>query len=503
MLRVAKTQGKIGRLSHQTSLGFLQRALGAGGARAEWARQTRLPRSPRSAIAWAIVGALLPSWAIAACGSSTAAPAKSSSHEAGGGSSSGASGGGGNSSSGDDGSTTLPVADGGTWPNCDAAAPNPTLSGSPGTWVQATLPGLASGDRCESVVVDAVNPGTLITGCGANDGRKIKWYRTTDYGETWALTNDTTMGGNPWGFSMETNPNRDPCTPPTLYSPAGYGSLGAWKSTDGAVTWSRLTGADTAFSQYNPAGTAATDLYHVALLPDDPPNHVLTTYHYYFKGNTEGGFGETWDGGKTWVVHPPPRGVGTSHYVIPISGTTWCVIAQNNNGTNGVWRTATAGRTGGTAANKYRDGTISASAWSMVSTHEHVHGSYAPVKVGSTWYSPGWTSIWKSTDDGATWMDMFPGSYWPSPPAPAFTNKNMSGLIATPTYIYSNYFMGPDFARAPVGQDTNWTLNYAPVPSGLSGVGAEPFGNAVTKHPSGKWLVFMGTNIGVWRYIEN
>ena len=260
-------------------------------------------------------------------------------------------------------------------------------SGVTGVWTQLDLPMHADGDWCQSIVVDPVNPGTLITACGNNDGRKIKWYRTSDFGTTWALVNSTDMNGNPWGFSIDPNPARDPQTPPTLYAPAGYGSNGAWKSTDGASSWTRLAGADTAFADYNPFG--GTDLYHVAILPDDPPNHVLATYHYYFKNNTEGGFGETWDGGRSWVVHPPPPGVGTSHYVLPISATTWCVIAQSNSGTNGVWRTTTAGRTGGTAAQKFRDGTISTAAWTKVSDHEHFHGSYTPVKIGSSWYSPG------------------------------------------------------------------------------------------------------------------
>jgi hypothetical protein len=345
----------------------------------------------------------------------------------------------------------------------------------------------------------------LITACGNNDGRKIKWYVTTDYGDTWTVTNNSAMGGNPWGFSIDPNPTRDPCKWPALYSPAGYGSLGAWKSTDGAVTWTRLTGADTAFSSSNPSG--GTDLYHIAVLPDDPPNHVLATYHYYFKNNTEGGFGETWDGGRTWAIHPPPVGVGTSHYVLPISGTTWAVIAQSNNGANGIWRTTTAGRTGGTAAKSYRDGTISTAAWAKVSTVEHVHGSYTPLKLGSSWYSPGLTptegSIWKSTDDGATWQDLLPGYYWPSPPNKVYTNKNVSGLAATANYIYGNYFLGPEISRAPVGSETAWVRDYTTTPAAMSGVGGNPMANAATFHAaSGKWLVFMATNVGMWRYIE-
>jgi hypothetical protein len=121
-----------------------------------------------------------------------------------------------------------------------------------------------------------------------------------------------------------------------MWSPSGYGAVGAWKSTDGGQTWVRSAGADAAFGDYNPFGQTLTDLYHIEILPDDPPNHVLATYHYGFKNASDGGFGETWDGGATWVIHPPPAGIGTSHYVIPISATTWAVISQDNNGQNGI-----------------------------------------------------------------------------------------------------------------------------------------------------------------------
>ena len=149
-----------------------------------------------------------------------------------------------------------------------------------GVWEKLTVPSLAAGDHVQSVMADPANPGHYYIAGGNNDGRKIKWWRTTDFGDTWVLRNDMAMNGNPWGFSIDPNPDRDPATPPTLYSPAGYGSTGAWKSTDGAATWTRLAGADAAFGPFNPFGTMLTDLYHVEILPDDPPNHVLATYHY-------------------------------------------------------------------------------------------------------------------------------------------------------------------------------------------------------------------------------
>src|SRR6185369_5558161 len=107
-----------------------------------------------------------------------------------------------------------------------------------------------------------------------------------------------------------------------------------------------------------------------------------------------------WDGGQTWVVHPPAAGMGTSHYVIPISATTWCVIAQDK----GIWRTTTAGRVGGTLAQKYRDGTISTAAWTKVDDQSHMHGSHSNMFVGGAWYAGGIDTAKKTTDQGATWQ---------------------------------------------------------------------------------------------------
>jgi hypothetical protein len=378
-----------------------------------------------------------------------------------------------------------------------------------GVWMRCAMPQevIGDSDNFQSVCIDPVNPGTIFTACGNNDGRNIKWYRSRDYGNTWTLTNSTTMAGNPWGFSINPDTSRDPATDPVIYAPAGYGSFGCWKSSDSAVTWTRQTGCDTAFTPVRPFGD--TDLYHVQILPDDPPNHVLASFHYYFAASgVDGGFGETWDGGTTWAIHNPPTNVGTSHYILPISGTTWVVIAQSNNSTNGMWRTTTAGRTGGTAGAKYRDGTIDVAAWTQLSEGiEHSHGSYTALNVGANWYTPGLVnsstgSIWKSTDSGATWSDLQAGTYWASPPNAAFVGKNISGLCATNKYLYGGYFLGPQFARAPVASETAWVRDYAPVPAALATFGPNPGGSAATMHPSGHGILFYGTDNGLWRFVE-
>lgn len=390
-------------------------------------------------------------------------------------------------------------------------------SGAVGVWenIGANLLGKVAGDTIQSVISDPVNPGTFFLATGENDGRKIKWYRTTNFGDSWTMLNGAAMAGNPWGFSIDPNPSRNPATPPTLYSPAGYGSFGAWKSVDGAATWTRLTGADPVFAPYNPYGL--TDLYHLQVLPDDPPNHVLATYHYgmgsydgvnpckdtngFNTGCADGGFGETWDGGATWVVHKPVPGIGTSHYVIPISATTWCVISQSSDvspGFNGLWRTTTAGRVGGTAAQKYRDGTISTAAWTKVAPLEHAHGSFGYWRSPSgIWYIAAFQNIAKSDDQGATWQVLAGPGYWPG----TFAGVQSTNLVGTGSSLYSNYFQNPGNARASLADDTNWTFNYfSPAPQS----GGAPFGTAVAYASTiGKYVILMGNYGGeLWRYIE-
>jgi hypothetical protein len=378
-------------------------------------------------------------------------------------------------------------------------------SGTPGVWQPITIaqlnggnPAVQDGDVIQSIMADPAVPGAFYLGAGNNDGRAIKWLRSVDFGDTWQLRNDTTMRGSPWGFSIDPNPLRAAGTLPTLYSPAGYGSFGAWKSTDGAQTWTRLAGADTAFGPYNPFGESLTDLYHIAVLPDDPPRHVLATYHYSFRDRDDGGFGESWDGGTTWVIHPPPDDIGTSHYVLPVSATTWCVIAQSNDGINGIWRTTTAGRIGGSVGANFRDGTISTAAWTKVSEAEHVHGSFQAFRTtNGTWYVPAWTSIMKSTDHGASWQTLVSGN-WPG----TFAGVNTSNLVATATYVYANSFVETTQARARLDDDLNWDRAYSPP---TTANGANPYGTATAYAASiGSHVILMGDHTRgiVWRYIE-
>lgn len=406
---------------------------------------------------------------------------------------------GGDGSGGSDGgqggsaSTTSPVTSGaaGNGWSSTAGAPDGSIVGTvgettpgvPGVWEKVDLPGVQEGDFFQSIAHDPARPSDFYYNTGESN-RVNRWWKSTDYGATWEVINDYSISGRAWGFSIDPNPERDPSTPPTLWSPAGYGSFGAWKSVDGGYTWERSVAADNAFGPYSPFGP--TDLYHIQILPDDPPNHVLATYHYSFKDDTAGGIGETWDGGETWVVHPPAPDWGTSHYVIPISATTWCIINQED----GIWRTTTAGRVGGTAEHKFRDGTISTEAWTKVDDLYHFHGSHQSIFVDGAWYVPGITSLKKSTDDGATWQFVV-------------ENFNISELTATDDYFYGSWGFEPALSRAPRNDESNWVYDYVETPAGMQ-TGTSPYAMSSAYDPDNDhWVVLMGSyTTGLWRYVE-
>jgi hypothetical protein len=374
-----------------------------------------------------------------------------------------------------------------------------------GVWLRRPLPGVSGPDTVQSVLVDPARPSDFYAFVGSNGGPTIKVYRSGDYGETWEQRNTTAeLTGNPWGASLDPNPARDPATPPVMWTPAGYGSVGAWRSTDGGVTWQRSAGCDAAFGPYNPFGSLLTDLYHLAILPDDPPNHVLATYHYAFKDVADGGFGESWDGGETWVVHPPPAGIGTSHYVIPVSGTTWAVIAQDNSGQNGIWRTTTAGRVGGTEAASFRDGTISTEAWTQVHDLEHAHGSHQNVTLpDGRILVTGWVNGAVSDDRGASWTNFTEGS-WAG--EHQFESSQMTNIAVTDRFAYTNFLSSTTLARAPldalVGAE-HWDVEYCERPEGFE-VGGAPFGMAASYSPgTERWVILAGAYDGtLWKYVE-
>lgn len=378
----------------------------------------------------------------------------------------------------------------------------------------------------DGLVSDPANPGTLYAFYGApvSNGGLTHVLKSTDFGLSWAQVDESSFTGNAWGVAIDPNPSRAPGTPPTMYSPAGYGNGGVWKSVDGGRTWRNLfTGLHNGVVAKRGGGSLTIppdgngghlDFYQVHILPDDPPNHILVTYHY---GKV---MLESRDGGLSWDLHSIPW--GTSHYVYGIDATTWLVLSQGFEADGGLFRTTTAGR----AAN----GEPSTTAWTKITevnsnaqgavngrkamSLEHLHGAFTPWRdpANGNLYFAGDGGVICSPDGGATWNHLF-------------QSGGMSSVAGTERYLYATGLGGTGLWRAAktcvpqtAAQAPNpWTdANWSAVPTASDWTASvPPYGMTSTRdgnrwvlnfvtYAAGSWRIAPGAwkNGELWRYLE-
>jgi hypothetical protein len=379
--------------------------------------------------------------------------------------------------------------------------PNPgggMITGAPGVWEPAITPPAGKTICGEGVLVDPARASDFYffyeeTHCNGNPRHVMK---STDFGKTWTQIDKTPMRGDAWGNAIDPNPKRDPGTPPTMYTPAGYADNGLWKSTDGGVIWTNLfknggtvpkTGGGTVTFPLD-GNRFNTDFYQVHILPDNPPNHILITYHYGTPGQTP--LGESTDGGQSWVVHILPA--GGSHYVYGVSANTWLLISGTDDGP-GIFRTTTAGRV---------NGAISVNAWQKVDGTTHAHGAFTPWKDpnSANLYFPTGRGILRTGDGGATWTPIY--------------NVGQSTLVVTAKYFYASSLFQPPLLRAPFDNPSTWMTIPNPTNAAFGkSWDVVPYG-AAASFDGKNWVIVQATYsapccnspVGksgyLWRYVE-
>lgn len=259
-------------------------------------------------------------------------------------------------------------------------------------------------------------------------------YVTGDYEGLWRSLDD----GNSWTHhstdgDLETGVNWtlqvDPFNTSILWSNAGFGSGGPFKSTDGGQTWTLMPAAS--------PPTQNNDVYCIAL-DETLADHVLVTWHTVWVGETWSGVSESFNGGSTWTNHPAGgTGWGTGHAVFFLSDSdTWLVGTQDD----GVWRTDDGGTT-----------------WDQVVVENMTHGATdCLTKVGSSLILALEHHIYRSIDDGLNWTDitgsLSTGNYYSTVATDTGNLYTAPSFPLTPTYSAAN---GPWYTRPIGGGD--WT----------------------------------------------
>jgi hypothetical protein len=360
-------------------------------------------------------------------------------------------------------------------PSCEKPTGSGGSGGPTGEWVEIDVP--INYDDCgaQTMLVDPARPSDFYAlVCAGSDAGTLK---STDFGQTFERVDTRGFSGNPTGGAIDPNPCRDPSTPPTLYSTAFGADLGLWKSVDGGVNWRQMIPEERGSvpglecSDYWPP-----DFYGVAVLPDNPPHHILVTYHAAAWNCAAGGFAESLDGGETFIEHRGPSGWGSSDYPVVIDSQTWLIVNEED----AVWRTTTAGRV---------NGVVSPDAWTRVSSAGHTHGSFQAFVTPEAIYIPGKGGIFRSTDKGATWDNVYD------------VGQNfMDSVIGTERYLYANAFYAPELKRASADTGSDWE-DYTDLPGGM-GQGPAPHG-AATSFDGSNWVVITANDdSGIWRYVE-
>jgi hypothetical protein len=355
------------------------------------------------------------------------------------------------------------------------STPSGGSGGAIGEWVNIEIDQTYSSCGAQSVVVDPVRPSDFYAFVCTE--ATVAVMKSTDFGQNFTKVNTTSFSGNPWGVAIDPNPCRDPGTPPTLYSPAGFGVAGVWKSTDGGVVWEQIMNGGGVFEPYGAFGSGNSDVYQITVLPDDPPNHVLITFHSWKDGPY--GFGESTDGGESWTVHLLPSGAGSGHYFMIVDSQTWLTISIANGSGDAVFKTTTAGRV---------DGNVSATAWKEVDEVAHTHGSFEYVIADGAIYAPSNAGIRRSTDQGETWESVLDGV------------GEMSTIVATGEHLYGDAFYTPKLLRATKSDGTDW----ASYGSGSAPWNPGPAPGGVASSFDGEhWVIVTGNDdAGIWRYVE-
>jgi xyloglucan-specific exo-beta-1,4-glucanase len=257
----------------------------------------------------------------------------------------------------------------------------------------------------ESLAPDPVNPDVVHAAVGMSRGEPAAMLRSDNRGATWRVTPvDFRMGGNEDGRGLGERLAVDPNATDILY----FGSRhdGLQRSTDGGRSWGRVDSFPVRGAGLRPGGPTHPGVAFVVIDPRGErgaPSRILWAGVADEAGR---GLYRSTDAGRSWTrVTDAPSGLSPVKAALADDGvlySCWCEGVGPNGVTDGaVWRHAPDGA--GRDISPPRPGGDRAGGFMGVAV-DHTRPGTLLVSTLNRW-SPGDT-LWRSTDDGASWTSL-------------------------------------------------------------------------------------------------
>ena len=312
------------------------------------------------------------------------------------------------------------------WPAWTSSCPGPG---------DTSASGLLATYGTNAFVIDPNNSATVYLGTSS-----LGIWKTTDCGATWVHIN---TGANGAGIDQGRNWTMviDPLDSQVLYTSAGYGPGGLFKSTNGGVDWQQVLtpNVTTAF----PYGG------FVEKITMDPTNHMhlLVSAHGACtqNGSDWGCLGESTDAGGTWTLTNSAESWTEGDGQTMVDSTTWFFGSLFG----GIWRTTDAG-----------------GSWTQVYQGDASGSVYTA--ADGTFYSTAANGVLHSTD-GVNW------SVLTSPPNGGNSNGGSAIVGNGQTLFISDGNGGTEPAdgwywSAPESNPVTWTSLHSPSSMAFGGI---------------------------------
>jgi hypothetical protein len=333
--------------------------------------------------------------------------------------------------------------------------------------------------RVTALGVDSSNPKRVFL--GAAEGGV---WRTLDGGVTWTPLTDNQVTLSTGSIAI------DPLNPQTIFVGTGeqdylnsYYGAGILKSTDGGNTWTQLPGPFV-----GPFGASGGGAY-IGSIAVDPTNDLILFAGVLSSGPDGSGIYQSTDGGTTWsVVLSGPAGNvvffdPTNHLHLYAALGACGSVCGGVSGTSGVYESTNGGGT-----------------WTMLSgglptTNVGRIGLALSTSSPTTLYagiadssSGALLSFWKTTDGGATWMQLTIPDY--CDPQCWFDN-----VVAVSPNDSSVVYVG---GKANIYQSLDGGTTWNPVSVGANGLAnVHNDTHALTFAADGS-LLYVGGDGGTW-----